>query len=150
MTNAAHTRVQAAEADAQIVALALRGESPARIARALGLGIASVRAALYAHARHIRDNSRDLVARRWQRHDEVLTRLIDAWERALRTAFDRDIAAALIRAMERQSKLHGMDATRALDTDKWLNEASDEALREELRSVYGIEVPETVWNGSRG
>lgn len=131
-------RVQTAAQTEDIVARAVKGQRAARIARELSLPAALVRQTIRNHALRIRSQYSDVMAQRFLRHDELLTRLIEQWSRALAAAFDRDIATALIRAMERQSRLLGLE--RALEADKWLNEASDEQLLRELEDTYGIKV----------
>jgi len=145
VTNAPHTRLNAATRAEEIISLALRGESAARIARALNVPLRAVTHVLKDSAERIRRDNQKRVAVRWAWHDTLLTRLIRKWTRELLTSgFDRDLSTAVIRAMERQSRLLGLDAAPALDTDKWLNEASDEQLRTELRDKYGIEVPDAL------
>jgi len=131
-----------------IVQRAIAGDSPRIIARDLCVPVDRVRTEINKHARRIRDQSSDRVARRFLRQDELLTRLIDKWASMLEQGFDRDVAGALLKAMERQARLLGLE-TKSLDTDKWLAEASDAALIAELESTYGIKVSPDLLNPSR-
>jgi DNA-binding CsgD family transcriptional regulator len=142
-TNAPHTRVATASTADEITRRAVAGETSARIARDLGVPIATVRHTLYTNARRIRDQTADRVARRFLRHDEILARLIETWCRDLNRGYDRDIAGSLLKAMERQAKLLGLDIARSqtLGTDSWIAECSDAELVEQLRTQYGIVVP---------
>ena len=151
-TKAPHTQAATAANAEEIVRLAIRGMSAPQIARALDTPVTTVRATLFENARAVRASTADRAAVRFLRHDELLSRLIERWAKQLAQGFDREVAAALLKAMERQAKLLGLDVARDgrnLATDEWLAEQSDEQLVELMRTKYGVQIPTEILAPSR-
>jgi hypothetical protein len=153
MSTSPSTMTAAAHLDERCITAAIRGMTPARIARDVTDGAytaAQVRKVLHAAAERIRSESAALVAARWMRHDEILTRLIDTWyQRLLKDGFDKDVSTALIKALERQSRLHGIDpSNHALGSDEWLPDRSDQEHVELLRR-HGFNLPDDILAPSR-
>lgn len=151
MTNSPATRLATAAESAEIVALAVRGEGVGRIAKTLGVPVHTVRNVCKREAVTIRQQTTDRAAVRYLRHDEILTRLIDRYYRDLCLVWDKDKAAALIKLMERQSKLLGLDVakTAALGSDEWLAERTDAELVQVLEQRYKLTVPRDILEPSR-
>lgn len=151
-TKAPHTQVACAERADEMVRLAIQGMSAPRIARELDVDVSVVRVELFRNARRIRESTADRAAVRFLRHDEILSRLIERWTAALAKGFDRDLAAALIKAMERQARLLGLDVAktaRDLPVDDWIGEQTDAQLVATMRTKYGVNVPHDILSPSR-
>lgn len=152
MTNSPTTRLATAAEAEQIVALALRGETPARIAKALDIPVRTVRHVCSSQAATIRAQVTDRCAVRFLRQEEMLTSLAERWYKDLmRDGFDKDKAAALIKCLERQSRLLGLDVSggKALGSDEWLNDRSDAELVDLLEKRYGLRVDRSILEPSR-
>lgn len=152
MTNSPTTRLATAAEAERIVAMAIGGDTPARIAKSLGIPARTVRLVCTQQAATIRAQTADRVAVRFLRHDEMLTRLAEKWYRDLMTSgFDKDKASALIKALERQSRLLGLDvsATKGPPTDEWLSDRSDSELADLLETRYGLKVDRSILEPSR-
>jgi len=143
VTNSPATRLATAKERADIISLACRGESSARIARALNIGIDTVRNTCNHAAREIRENTADLMAIRFREHDELMQRLIARLRKDLLSkdgGFCKDRLTCLIKLLERQARLLGLDVSgpKALGVDEWLADRTDGELVEVLRTRYGI------------
>lgn len=152
MSRAPHTMTATAAQEEKCILAATRGMTARRIARDVldgALDTTQVRKILYAAADRIRRESAGIVAARWMRQDEILSRLIESWyARLLRDGFDRDVATALLKALERQSRLHGADAKPNLGPDEWLAEKTDAEYVEMIRRM-GLRVPDDILEPSR-
>lgn len=155
MTNNPATRLATATERADIIALACRGESCARIARTLNVPLNTVRDTCKFAAMDIRANTQELVAVRHREHDQLMQRLIERLRSDLLSrdgGFCKDRLTCLIKLLERQSRLLGLDASRtaALGADEWLADKSDGELVDLLRSRYGItDIPHDILAPSR-
>lgn len=138
--------------EAKVVRLRAQGLLPRRIAAQLAaegssLTIKEVRKILSAQAMTVRATCQALVSNRFLRHDEILTGLIDrVYAELRRDGFDRDKAGALVKLLERQARLLGLDqsSTSTVANDDWLEDKSDAELVELLRTRYNLTVTDDV------
>lgn len=134
------------EDEARALDMVIRGWTVTEVVKEFEgrLPIHRLRNLLRHHAEAIRARCAETVASRMVTHDTLLADLIERLYQDLLLGFCKDRAGMLVKYLERQARLLGLDAGgKPLGSSEFLSEASDQEILAHLRERYGVDLRST-------